>query len=53
MTVKEIISLGEIGFDCELHGIIDISFGCYLEEITRDILLTWQSRKSIGDLRGK
>jgi len=30
----------EIGFDYKLHGDFDISFGCYLEEIFRGILLT-------------
>jgi len=40
MTVKEKIPLGKIELDHKLHGEIGISFGCYLEEIVRDILLT-------------
>ena len=40
MMEKEIIPLEEIGFDCELRGKINISFGFYLEEIVRGILLT-------------
>ena len=40
ITVKEIIPLGEIGSDHKLYGEIDISFGCYMEEIVRGILLT-------------
>jgi len=33
-------SIGEIGFDHKLCGKIDISFGFYLKEIIRGILLT-------------
>jgi len=40
ITVKEIISLGEIGLDLKLRGEIGIFFGCNLEEIVRSILLT-------------
>jgi len=40
MKAKEIILLGEIALDHKLHGGIDISFACYLEEVVRDILLT-------------
>jgi len=40
MMVKEIIPLGEIGLDHKLCGDIGISFGCYLKEIVRGILLT-------------
>jgi len=40
MTVKEIIPLGEIKLDHKLRREIDISFGCYLKEIVRGILLT-------------
>jgi len=40
ITVKEIISLGKIGFGYELSGKINISVGFYLEEIVRGILLT-------------
>jgi len=39
MTVKEIITLREIGLDHKLRGEIGISFICYLKEIVRGILL--------------
>jgi len=40
MTVKEIIPSREIRLDHKLRGKIDISFGYYLEEIVRGVLLT-------------
>ena len=52
MTVKEVIPLGEIGFDhkfCE----IGISFENHLKEIVRGILLMWQLEKSTGDWKEK
>jgi len=39
MMVKEVILLGEIGFDCQFCGKIGISLGNHLEEIVRGILL--------------
>ena len=40
MTVKELVPLGEIGFDYEFHGKIGISLENNLEEIVKGILLT-------------
>jgi len=40
VTVKIKNFIGEIRLDYKLRGKIDISFGCYLEEIVREILLT-------------
>jgi len=53
VTVKEVIPVGKIGVDRKLSGEIDISFRCYLIEIVRGILLTWQPRKSTRDWKGK
>ena len=40
MTVKEVVPLGEIGFDYEFREKIGIFLGNHLEGIVRGILLT-------------
>ena len=48
MMVKEVIPLGEIGFNYEFRGEIGISFVDHLEETVKGILLTDNQESSLG-----